>query len=425
MHKLFTFLALFFLLCSCEDQSKNLDELSAGLEDQILKSGQNLNYYLLPLPEQMDKIPAHPDNPITEAKVNLGRQLFFDKRLSIGGTGQSCASCHQLKFGTTAGVIQGVGMGGRGDDLERVTDGGLAISEIDIQAVKSPAAMLPFQPNLTWAGSLGAGGKNDQFKDKWAGGTNMEFNHLGLGGAEIQAIVGGLPVNHRLEIVAGFTKIYPEYAPLVARAFPGFKNGYFDNFAAGLAIASFERCILPNRAPFQKWLHKAAAKKRIMEENKIGPDSLKYYAGFVKDQFLTASQFEGGILFFGEAGCTNQACHSSPTFDSNNFHRLDFPNMWEKWPGVRLPKNFHKVAAGRGAVTGLTNDMGAFKVPHLYNTSQHNFWGHGATFESLEAVIKSHPQSKNLNEDQINKIADFLEALTDDQLERYHPKNQN
>jgi cytochrome c peroxidase len=38
------------------------------------------------------RIPA--DNPLTQEKIELGRRLFYDRRLSGNGT-QACASCHQ------------------------------------------------------------------------------------------------------------------------------------------------------------------------------------------------------------------------------------------------------------------------------------------------------------------------------------------
>ncbi len=41
-----------------------------------------------------------PDNPQTPAKVALGKELFFDKRLSEDNT-QSCASCHKPEKGFT------------------------------------------------------------------------------------------------------------------------------------------------------------------------------------------------------------------------------------------------------------------------------------------------------------------------------------
>ena len=42
-------------------------------------------------------------NPITEAKVDLGRFLFYDRRLSGNGT-QACASCHQPARGFADGM---------------------------------------------------------------------------------------------------------------------------------------------------------------------------------------------------------------------------------------------------------------------------------------------------------------------------------
>jgi len=39
--------------------------------------------------------PAPADNPTTPAKVELGKQLYFDQRLSVNGT-VSCNSCHSV-----------------------------------------------------------------------------------------------------------------------------------------------------------------------------------------------------------------------------------------------------------------------------------------------------------------------------------------
>ena len=41
-----------------------------------------------------DKAPAPADNPTTEAKVTLGKMLYFDTRFSSTGT-VSCFSCHK------------------------------------------------------------------------------------------------------------------------------------------------------------------------------------------------------------------------------------------------------------------------------------------------------------------------------------------
>ena len=50
-------------------------------------------YAFEPLP---DKAPAPADNPQSEAKIALGKQLFFDPRLSLNGT-LSCNSCHNVR----------------------------------------------------------------------------------------------------------------------------------------------------------------------------------------------------------------------------------------------------------------------------------------------------------------------------------------
>jgi cytochrome c peroxidase len=49
-----------------------------------------------------------PDNPMTEAKVALGRQLFFDKRMSGDGS-TACISCHRPEHGLTDGRRRPVG----------------------------------------------------------------------------------------------------------------------------------------------------------------------------------------------------------------------------------------------------------------------------------------------------------------------------
>ncbi|HEY1861187.1 MAG TPA: cytochrome c peroxidase [Gemmataceae bacterium] len=52
------------------------------------------------------------DNPLTEARVTLGRKLFFDPILS-GDRTVACASCHQPQHGFTSGAAQARGIGGK------------------------------------------------------------------------------------------------------------------------------------------------------------------------------------------------------------------------------------------------------------------------------------------------------------------------
>src|SRR5687767_9299658 len=48
-------------------------------------------------------VPVPQDNPQTEAKIELGKMLFFDKRLSLDNT-ISCATCHNSANGYGDGI---------------------------------------------------------------------------------------------------------------------------------------------------------------------------------------------------------------------------------------------------------------------------------------------------------------------------------
>ena len=60
--------------------------------------------WMLPKGFPKPRVPA--DNPMSDAKVKLGRYLFYDERMSGNGT-QSCSSCHQQGLAFTDGQPQG------------------------------------------------------------------------------------------------------------------------------------------------------------------------------------------------------------------------------------------------------------------------------------------------------------------------------
>jgi cytochrome c peroxidase len=70
---------------------------------------------MLPLPQQLttyEPMPIPADNPMTPEKVALGRQLFFDERLSGDGS-RSCYSCHVCEKGLTDGLAKSIGAFGK------------------------------------------------------------------------------------------------------------------------------------------------------------------------------------------------------------------------------------------------------------------------------------------------------------------------
>src|SRR5262245_15546143 len=65
--------------------------------------------WVLPSGFPAPTVPA--DNPMSAPRVELGRYLFYDARLSGNGT-QSCATCHQQDRAFTDGRAQSIGSTG-------------------------------------------------------------------------------------------------------------------------------------------------------------------------------------------------------------------------------------------------------------------------------------------------------------------------
>ena len=76
--------------------------------------GERFATWSVPSSFPLPRVPA--DNPLTQARVALGRHLFYDTRMSGNGT-QSCATCHQQEhaFADT----RGVGIGSTGETHTR------------------------------------------------------------------------------------------------------------------------------------------------------------------------------------------------------------------------------------------------------------------------------------------------------------------
>jgi cytochrome c peroxidase len=67
--------------------------------------------YRWTLPEGLAPPPVPDDNPMSDAKVALGRRLFSDPRLSFNGT-TSCATCHDPARDFTDGRVRSIGASG-------------------------------------------------------------------------------------------------------------------------------------------------------------------------------------------------------------------------------------------------------------------------------------------------------------------------
>lgn len=156
------------------------------------------------------RVPA--DNPLTADKVELGRHLFFDTRLSGNGT-QSCASCHDPARAFTDGLATPLGSTGEPGRHN-------AMSLVNVA----------YTSTLTWAALT----------------TSLEDQAL-------VPMFGTHPLElatHEGELLARLAT-EPGYTDLFARAFP---DEPVTITSVTRAIASFERTILSGDSPFDRFL---------------------------------------------------------------------------------------------------------------------------------------------------------------------------
>jgi len=154
-------------------------------------------------------VPHPPDNAPTLARVELGRKLFFEPRLSGSGV-MTCATCHNPSLGWSDGLARAVGHGHK--TLGRATP-----------TIVNTA----YQPVQMWDGRK----------------PTLEAQALGPIEASDEM---NLPLG---EALARLNAI-PGYAEAFERAYPG--EGITAT-TLGKALASFERTVVSGEAPFDRW----------------------------------------------------------------------------------------------------------------------------------------------------------------------------
>ena len=173
--------------------------------------------------------PAPADNPTTPEKVELGKILYHDPRLSSSGT-VACASCHNVMSGGEDNRGGSVGVGAQ------------------VGGRSSPTVW-----NAAFNGT--------QFWDGRA--PSLEAQAKG-------------PVTNPIEMgmkswddVVARLKLIPGYAPLFAKAFAGADAVTADN--AAKAIAAYERTLITPNSAYDKFA--AGDKTALSEQQKRGADT--------------------------------------------------------------------------------------------------------------------------------------------------------
>ena len=403
----------------CEDTTSELDlRLQASIDSAT--EGEGTAALLLPDSYDFSNIPQDPLNPITSAKVELGKLLFHETAIGVNakyenGIGTfSCASCHHAAAGFQANRKQGIGDGGSGFGLAgegREPSAEYSLDSLDVQPIRSPTVMnSAYQKIMLWNGQFGATGMNEGTEDQWGVLTPIWNNQLGHEGLETQAIAG-LTV-HRMDCTDEMAAQLPEYGPLFDAAFPDVPADLRMSVRfAGLAIGAYERTILSNKAPWQDYLR--------------GNESA-----------LTNSEKRGAELFFNKANCYQ--CHNGPSLANMQFDAIGMDNL--DGPGIYGTAGAEGTNRGRGGFTGNPSDDYKFKVPQLYNLKDSPFYGHGGNFTDLRSLVEyknsavpendmvpsgqlsEHFVPLDLSDAEITDLVSFLEnGLYDGDLFRYVP----
>ena len=405
--------------CESDDADARLDaELTALISSAVDGGAEALR---LPASDDYDAVPQDERNPLTAEKIALGRLLFHETALGIDAADAdlartySCASCHNAAAGFQAGRHQGIGEGGAGfgaagELRERAPS--VRSEDLDVQPVRSPSILHAGYQRVThWNGQFGALGANEGTGAHWTPGTPKAINALGYEGVESQAIAG-LEV-HRLDVDEVVLDEFG-YRALFDAAFGDVPVAErYTRATAGLAIAAYERTVLANRAPFQRWLAGEAGA-------------------------MTPAEKRGAIAFFGDGDCAG--CHAGPALSSETFHALGLADLHDCPEPTFGSAEGQAAHLGRGGFTLRRADRYAFKTPQLYNLADSRFYGHGASLRSLREVVAyknlARPQNERverealstafvplgLTEAQVGDLAAFLETgLRDPDLVRYVP----
>ncbi len=289
------------------------------------------------------RVPA--DNPMSAVKVELGRRLFFDTRLSGNGT-LSCAGCHRPELAFTDGRPRAVGATG-----ERHPRSAMSLANVAYNA------------RLTWADPA-------------------------LDSLEEQALVPMLSV-HPVEMgVRGREGEILErlrwdaaYPALFAKSFPGETRPLILANVAR-AIAAFERTLISGNSSYD----------RLLWED--------------DGQALSVGAKRGMRLFFSERmGCV--ACHGSFNFSGPILHGGEpppGPDLAPKDGGEGAVPAFHNTGLynlgnegdyppeNRGLFvhTGEARDMGRFRAPTLRNVAVTAPYMHDGSISTLAEVLEHY-----------------------------------
>ena len=325
--------------------------------------------------------PVPPDNPITPEKVELGKLLFFDTRLSGDGS-VSCSTCHDPKQGW-----------GFSDDISRGYPG--AKHWRNSQTVINSA----YYGKLFWVGAA----------------KSLEAQAPG-------AAKGAVSGNGEADMMEARLQFIPEYRKRFKDVFgdiqPKLSNAW-------KAIATYERTLVQTDTPFDRFMRGDAA--ALSDEAKRGKALFEGKANCV--------ECHNGALF-SDQKYYNIGLPRAERWLNDGLAQITF--RYEQYAKGVTEEMYRTIKDDAGLYyrTKQKADMGKFRTPSLRYTIFTAPYMHNGAFFDLREVVEFYNDGggKNdfdtktkllkpldLDDDEIDDLVAFMESLSGDEIKQSTP----
>ncbi|MCA9651017.1 MAG: di-heme enzyme [Myxococcales bacterium] len=278
------------------------------------------------------------DNPMTAEKVELGRHLFYDTRLSANET-QSCGSCHEQELAFADGKTTPTGSTGQ--------------------------VLVRNSMHLTNAGY--------SFPLTWANPNLPTLEHQIMVPLFAEQPVELGASGHEDEIL-GRLRDDPLYQDLFAAAFPELDDPFsFERVRQ--ALASFVRTMISGNSPFDRYTYQG-------DTNALTEQELRGLELF----FSEALECHHCHFGFNFSGATRHAgtVHESFAYHNTGLYNLDADGAYPLGNQGLIEATFDP------------DDMGAFRAQTLRNIAVTGPYMHDGSVETLDEVIRIYERGGRL-----------------------------
>lgn len=274
--------------------------------------------------------PLEPEgNATTPAKVELGRRLFYDTRLSRDGS-MSCASCHRQELAFTDGRTTSPGVTGQHTARNSMS-----------------LANAGYQPVLTWANPL----MHSLEQQALVPLVGQEPVELGLAGMDED-------VRTRLESERIYQRLFRQAFPEV--------RGEISLATITRALGAFQRTIISVRSPYDRYRYEG-------DVNAVSDAVIRGEALFFSER-LECHHCHNGLHF------SDTVLHERNRIGERAFHNTGLYNIDGR--GAYPANN-----TGIAEITGRPEDMGRFRAPSLRNVAVTAPYMHDGSIATLDEVI--------------------------------------